>query len=105
MITGMHYDLTSEEILTHFLERARHHEARAKFYEERLVLWTATEVPAPVATKMSSYNVDPAEDFRNKVKSHKAKAARLLFLAKHLVPKETYRLTKHEISEYDFIDM
>ena len=103
MIEGLHYDLTTEQLIQHFAEREQHHLNRAAFYLEQADKFRATDVEE-VRMKMSSYTSNPVEDFLTRKKSHEKTARQFACMSKYLVPYETYRLAEREMDNLEFYE-
>ena len=95
MITGMHFDISSDEMRQHLLARVNHHADRTAFYMKQ----KETFKDAPVAD-MSN---DPAKQLHEMGKRHAAKAEVFAFMAAHVPNGETFRLTGSELQALEFV--
>jgi hypothetical protein len=97
VIEGLRVDLTSEELTTHLHLRGVKHAEKAAEYEKQVVAVSELQ-PASGASN------DPVQSLRMSAQQHRAKAALFDFLAKHIVPNETYRLSEQEFIRLEFVD-
>jgi len=93
MIEGLHFDVPTEELRAMLSVREGEHMDKALKYDAQ-----AAALRDAGAAQMSGMN--PAES----AKSCRARAAQLGFLKDHLVPNETYRLDKSDLSELGLLE-
>lgn len=91
MIEGMHFDISSAEMLA----RAAFHRERASFYSKQQAQFET----APTA----QMTADPVAGLKEAGKRHVSKAEVFQFMRDHLVPGETYRLGSSDLAALEFI--
>ncbi len=98
MITGLHIDITFEEMRVHMAARAKHHRDKAEFYQKK-----AEELRGGGLGE-TGHSRDPIRDIDDHAKKHAEKAGKFAFIARHLVSGETYRLDEHELTKWEFVE-
>mgnify|MGYP001592540184 CR=1 FL=1 len=94
MIQGLHFDITSHELGSLLDARVEHHLERSTFYQRQ-----ARELRDGMAESAAFTGGDPIRSLSESQAKHEEAVATLGFLRDHLVPNETYRLTKAELTE------
>ncbi len=97
MIEGLHFDFKTEDLMTLLIERAKYHATRAEFYEEEAKRY-GSQPDFDTASNNSSL-----VSIRDKAGRHRGQATKFTLLADRLVPRETYRLTDHDLQRLDLI--
>lgn len=98
MIEGFHADIAGAELQAHLEARAAYHEARERQYGLEITRLEAGRIEA-----MPYTGGDPVRALRDKQSEHAAKAEEFHFLAGHLVLPETYRLSRTDLQEVEFL--
>ena len=93
MIEGLHIDIGSRELGQHLELRAEHHAAKARAYEQQAA--SVRELGAG-AGNLGQSN-DPSSSLAQSAATHAARASFFLFIAGHIVPNETYRLSEADL--------
>jgi hypothetical protein len=96
MIEGLKIEITSDELRVHILARAEHHRERATFYEAQV-----SNLRAGGLTAERGVSNDPVGSLNHSATQHRNKTAFFAFLAEHLVPGETYRLTENDLERLE----
>ena len=99
MIEGIKIELASAELREHLGGRAEHHRKKAESYEGQVV--GLKEVADGDEVRFHSANV--VDTLQNKVREHRSKAALFSFLAEHLIPDETYRLSENDLTRIEIV--
>jgi len=99
MIEGINVDVESKELKELILERAVVHKSKVLAYSKQV-----SDLEASGIGEDAGLSGDPVNGLKNKVKSHKEKAAYFQFLADHIVPDETYRLSMHDLSNIELFN-
>lgn len=108
MIEGIKIDVPTVELRDHLRFRADHHATRQQFYLNRandLTQGIADMDLGDEADAMAFSNSgrgDPRESMRQAARQHGDRLAFFRFLADHLVPDETYRLTEGDLLKIEF---
>lgn len=98
MIEGLKYDVSSEEIVAHVTERAKHHSEREAWYTAQI-----EELERGMAEPQEYTGGDPIRNLKDSRSRHTNKREVFEFLAKHVIPNETYRLEERELSNLEMI--
>jgi len=99
VIEGLKLQVASDQLLTHLLERERHHRDRAAFYDgKRAEMEAAGERPANVTN-------DPVKAMADRALHHTQRADAFAVQAKYLIPGETYRLDNHDLSRLEMASL
>lgn len=97
MIEGLRIEIKSAELATHLQMRATYHLERAKWYSGQVEALRSGGLRPEAVTN------DPLSSLERSMKEHQERAAFFLFMADHLVPDETYRLTESDIGRLEFV--
>lgn len=100
MITGLHFDVTTDELREHCNKMLAHHEEKVAFYETKLV---GVNDLMENFNQGGSMNQDPRKTFQDKVREHREKISSFTFIRDHLIANETYRMTGNELKSLDII--
>jgi hypothetical protein len=98
MIEGIHVDVDSKELNNLILERAAVHKGKALAYNKQV-----KDLEASGIGEDANLSGDPVSGLKGKVKDHERKAAYFQFLADHIVPNETYRLSMSDLSNIELL--
>jgi len=97
MIEGVKIDVSSAELEQHLRERVAHHGERTEFYRGQVDALREGGVGQQAATN------DPISSLEQSAKHHADRAAFFRFLADHVVPKQTYRLSEQDLTRIEVI--
>jgi hypothetical protein len=97
VIEGVRIELSSEELRQTFVDRASWHYERAMFYEDQVDSLRRGGVNASGVTN------DPVSSLENSARQHKDRQAYFTFLAAHLIPDETYRLSEQDLTRLELL--
>ena len=106
MIQGIAIDVKGAELVERVNARAAHHEERAQACDAQLRLLRTGAPPrvdqrkSPVRGAIEPFNEETLE---RKTRQHRERAQALLFLGKHIVPDEIYRVTEMDLRAADLI--
>ena len=95
MIEGFKVTITAAEMKHHLHTRAKHHEERAKWYENQ----RATFADAPTAQMTQ----DPVAGLKEAGKRHEQKSSWFNFMAEHVPAGETYLLNDHDLERLEMV--
>ncbi len=95
MIEGIKVQYQTEELRSHLLTRAAHHDQRAAWYHE--MAEKADALPPGL-----SMNNSPVQSAKDQETKHMQRAALFRVMADHLIPSETYQLT---VEDLDFLEV
>jgi hypothetical protein len=98
VIQGVQIELTTEQLRDHIAARAEHHRGRAAWYGAQVRQLHAGGV------REQRVSNDPVSSLEGSQEEHQRKAALFAFLAEHLIPDETYRLSEHDFTRLEFVD-
>lgn len=98
MIEGIHVDVKSNELLDLLMERHKTHREKAIAYENKV-----NELTVSGLDEDMNLSGDPIAGLKNKVKTHKERAGFFLFLAEHIIPSETYRLSLSDLTNVELL--
>ncbi len=106
MIEGLHFDVPYEEMKTHLYKRSAYHLAKSEEFSKqwgaekaRLESLEADMQPDPRMTSVLTNK----DELKGKYRKHRALCEIFEFLEDHLIVGESYRLTKRELVELEFI--
>jgi hypothetical protein len=97
MIQGLQIDVSSTELKEHIQGRAKHHKEKAEWYEKQVRNLKEGGVTESMASN------DPTSSLQRSAEEHRQKFGFFSFMADHIVPNETYRLTEHDLSRLEFV--
>jgi hypothetical protein len=99
MITGLHIDISSDELKELLLGRQKYHQNKVTAYEKQLDVMKKAEALLDEERedigKVS--NRTPAESLESSLKKHANQVVYFTFMADHVVPNETYRLNESDL--------
>ncbi len=103
MITGLHIELSSEELKQHIQERADHHKKRAEWYSQQAAQLQEGQEPRQPDPDEDhhSRSYDPLQGLLTKVNEHRYKMVFFRFLADHIIPNEKYRLSESDLARLE----
>ena len=96
IIEGVKIDVPSDELKTHLLDRATLHHEKAARYDSQ-----ARELQE-LGDQQGQTN-DPVHGLQMKFQEHQRKAELFSFMANHLVPGVTYRLSERDLTYVEII--
>lgn len=96
MLNGIYVDLDSARIAEHFRERAQHHTDKAAAFRKNAEALQQNSPETSVSNR-------PWMDLEHRAERHEAEAQYFTFLSETLVPNETYRLTRADLEQLEFI--
>ena len=97
MIEGLFIELASSELKQHLAERAKYHKDRSKWYAEQIATLRA-------GLQASNISNNPIDSLERSAKRHKERFAYFTFMAEHLIPDETYRLSENDLNRIELVD-
>jgi hypothetical protein len=97
MIDGLIIQVSSAEIEEHLRERASHHQERRMFYERQVA---SLKEGGLRAQRVSN---DPVGSLQESAHRHGEREAFLRFMAEHIVPDETYRLSEQDLIRIEIV--
>lgn len=100
MIEGIRIELTTDELKQHFDARVAHHSERETFYNGQADALKAGGVEAVKYTTN-----DPTSSLLQSARQHADRRAFFAFMAAHLIPSETYRLSESDFTRLEFAAM
>lgn len=99
IISGLHVDVSSEELRTMLRDRLKHHNNKAAFYQKQLVemgkVDLALSAEAKEMGKISTQG--PMETLKTAVTKHENQATYYKFMSEHVVSNATYRLCEADL--------
>lgn len=97
MIDGLKIDVTS-------LELADQLNRRAEFHAEK-IKWCARQVEALEGGGLEHHAVtnDPIHSLENNKRNHENRYAYFRFMAEHVIPGETYRLSESDLTRLEIL--
>jgi hypothetical protein len=97
VIEGLRIEIGSAEIQEHLRERASYHRERRRFYERQVA---SLREGGLRAGRVSN---DPVGSLQESANRHGEREAFLRFMAEHIVPNETYRLTEQDLIRLEIV--
>lgn len=97
MIQGLQIEISSAELGEHLRQRAEYHKERAGWYGGQVDGLRSGGLRPEGVTN------DPISSLERSMKEHKERAAFFLFMAEHLIPGETYRMTEVDFGRLELI--
>jgi hypothetical protein len=97
MIEGLKIDVTSGELDGHLRERSAYHGDKARGYGSQVENLRGLQA----GDTSQNYSNEPTHNLAQSADAHRKRAAFFLFLADHLVPNETYRLTERDLEQLE----
>jgi thymidine kinase len=105
MIEGLHIDISSAKLKDMIEERANVHGRKVMLYKEKIdALEQESEIEDDVEIEETSVSVNPEKSLKRRLKEHRARYNFFMFMAEHLVPDETYRLSLGDLRTMEVID-
>lgn len=98
MIEGLRIEISSAEVQEHLGERADYHQGRRRFYERQVASLREGGLRADQAVSH-----DPVSALQESAKRHGEREAFLRFMAEHIVPDETYRLSEQDLMRIEIV--
>lgn len=92
MIEGLKVTVNGHEVITLCENRAAHHRERAKVYADQVTSMEKNQIEG-----MNYSGGNPLDNLRQKQEQHEDSAAELDFIAKHILPAETYLLDREAL--------
>ena len=119
VVKGLRYQFTTDQIRTHMIDRAKHHESRASTKETALPeLRAAVDIVKKAGTQAATnmaamskfsgtnYHFDPGsqvEELENDIKDHRNKALVFRELSNHLFADATYDLDENDLRRLEIL--
>lgn len=97
LIEGIKFDLSRDELHKHLGERADHHRAKAHYYEQQVASLIKNGAEQSTATNNPVYSLQQSQ------KSHSERCAFFVFIADHLIPGATYRLSESDLTRLELL--
>jgi len=97
MIQGLLIELKTDELKQHIVGRADYHKKKAEWYEAQIKNLKQGGLEETHASN------DPVSSLERSHHDHREKYGYFMFMAEHLIPDETYRLTEHDLSKLEFV--
>jgi hypothetical protein len=98
MIEGLKIEIPTRELREHIEARAQYHRDKAEWYAGQV-----SNLRAGGLAEQRHMSNDPVSSLERSEQDHREKCAFFSFLAEHLIPDETYRLTEADLSRLEFI--
>ena len=95
MIEGLKVTVDGSELVELCLSRSQWHSERAELYRNQALSIEANKLEGMHNTSAGN----PAEQLKEKAKTHEADSSELNFIAKHLVPGESYLLGREDLQK------
>lgn len=95
MIEGLKVTVDGKELTELCWARSQWHEARAQLYRNQAASIEANKLEGMHNTSAGN----PAEQLKEKAKTHESDSSELKFIAEHLVPSETYLLGREDLAK------
>ncbi len=96
MIEGLKSRVPGSDVLKFITESVAYHQKRAAFYQEQAKQMKDAGIRGSEDPEYSSSN-DPKRTTLNKATTHSESAQELEFIARYVVPEETYELSAHDL--------
>lgn len=97
MIEGVKVSVSGKELKAHLEARSLYHKEQADAYSKRRTAMSSLQEERNVSG-------DPVGMFRAEEKAHSQKAQMFAFLAGHIDPDETFRITGYELVLLEFTE-
>jgi hypothetical protein len=98
MIEGVKVNVSGKELEGHLGRRSIFHKEKADSYQKQY------ESIVQVRAENPQVSGDPTAFLKNEAASHRQKAQMFAFLAAHIDPEETYRLSGYELVQMEFTE-
>lgn len=100
MIDGLHFDVSSDELRKHLLERISLHRTKMDDYKKRVEIMN---IPEDDFRDLEQTTLqDPASQLRRKYRHHKNRFELFLFMHAHVI-EDKYRLSEGDLLTLEFI--
>lgn len=96
MIEGVKIDIPSDELKSHLTGRVEYHKGKERFYRNQ------AQVLKDGGAGTIAMSNDPVSSLQGSQRQHSQQAAFFQFMAEHIVPDETYRLSESDFSRLEF---
>jgi len=96
VIEGLKIELPSNEIRVHLEVKARAHREKQATYEKQV------EELKAIGVGKQAQTMDPLSTLQNSAASHAKRAEFFEFMAKRIIPNETYRLQEHDLERLEW---
>ena len=99
MITGLHVDVSSDELKTMLLGRLKYHKDKVALYQEQLVTMKSVDdkLKADRESIGKGSTQTPTDAIQSAIQKHENQCVYYDFMAKHVVASETYRLSEQDL--------
>lgn len=95
MIEGLRIDVSSEEMKKILKDRVSYHSEKAEMY--------GSQVKALEGEPTVDMTADPKKALRDRLRHHQRKWEFFNFLAEHVIPNETYRLSEIDLTRLEIL--
>ena len=95
VIEGLKVTVDGKELMDLCASRSQWHSERAELYRTQAIAIEANKLEGMHNTSAGN----PAEQLKEKAKTHESDAAELKFISQHLVPAETYLLGREDLQK------
>jgi hypothetical protein len=97
MIEGIRIEVSSQELKDHLNGMVKYHAEKAGFYLNQAAGLQAADVSE------TGHSNDPVGSLKSSARGHANKRDFFNFLAEHVIPNETYRLSHADLGTLEFI--
>lgn len=105
MIEGLHFDVTSGQLMQHLRERMEYHRERQAVYDREISRLEKVDLERESDQDIHLTRVDgPKENLKRRSEEHRAKAQKFELLLNHVILGEVYRLSDEDLIKLEFID-
>jgi len=100
MIEGLKFDVKSEELKKHLEERCNFHKERAAFYRKQEEEFKKNATDAEIREGQNTMK-QTHQAMKDSARVHEGQHERYTYLAAHLIPDETYRLSEKDLHDLE----
>ncbi|MFI5297283.1 MAG: hypothetical protein ACHREM_04230 [Polyangiales bacterium] len=97
MITGLMFEVKSEELKTHCIAQMNAHEMKVRDYEGNIEGVRKLQADAGQTSR------NALDDLTKRMNEHKSRVQYFRFCAEHVIPNEVYRLSESDLSTIGFV--
>ena len=97
LIDGIKIDVTSAELKTTLEQRRDHHREKTAFYKQQVANMEQQGVAQHNVTN------DPVASLKSSWRQHEERQAFFAYLAEHVIPEATYRLSEHDLTRLELL--
>ena len=99
MIEGLKFQVTAQELTELCMNTAKYHEEKAEFYQKSADVTRAAQIDSPGESYHHSHSGgNPADRMEEKARSHRNQIKEFEFMAKHVVARGTYLLSRNDLT-------